>query len=133
MQCFKLYPKYNCRNDTCFYKCCLRTGQANEMHLRLSQRKNKSSSPTESQQAQEQPLASVSPSEKWGFSCSPPVSPRGFIILFRKCWRSSGTLGTKSLSMFSKVIHYKNFFTNLLYQQVPSVLILSLCRLRREK
>lgn len=41
-----------------------------------------------------------------------------------KCERSSRALGTKSLSVFSKVKYYRNFFTNL-YQQAPPVFILS--------
>lgn len=54
-----------------------------------------------------------------------------FMILFRKHWRSLAGLGTESLSMFSEVIHYMNFFTNLLYQQV-SPLIPSLWRIKRK-
>lgn len=53
------------------------------------------------------------------------------MMLFRKYWRSSEGLGTESLSMFSTVIHYVNFFTNL-YQQVSSVLTFSLGNQKRK-
>lgn len=53
------------------------------------------------------------------------------MMLFRKCWRSLEGLGTESLSMFSTVIHYVTFFTNL-YQQVSSVLTFSLGNQKRK-
>lgn len=123
IQCFKLYPKYNCRNDTRFYKGCVRTDQANETYLRLRWEKQGLYRHGEStrQGRATGPRFSLWKKGILGFvSCLPQM----IYNTVSKCERSSRALGTKSLSVFSKVKYYRNFFTNL-YQQAPPVFILS--------